>query len=484
MRVRLLAPFRYHFDLLHRTVLSDERAYCTFWERAGRAIHNRLGDYPHLESALFLHSRYEEAALRYERIHQNGTSLSPEIFRLTPSAKFGPHLARAAAEADALLPTDVRGFLTPLPQTLLFRGFDNTVAQAEILVEADARHLGAQAENACRLLQDWSNCLLREVVKRFYASTLFPLLLDLWQADPRGEFLEPPGQFKAFPDVTLTRPLKRGERGEGAYDPAVAGKPLWVNRSLYWSEGSGVPPLDKVAAHWLSPTACGEFRAARASSDEAIYLGWGHNILCAPADSTLATDAWEALLLGQYYYSVLETTNLGLNRFIGLTLGEMSRKETARLNALMQDVVSSVNLVVTQFIDTQQNLQGNRQGFFKDLKHRWNMDALVHNIEKKIGMVSQQVSRIHEKWVKSSQFFIELILFAIGSIGLLEFTVALTQFSRTEVSPPDKGPAADGVPGLLDLAAALPPDGVLWGGISVLAVLALFFILFQRQRSH
>jgi hypothetical protein len=96
-------------------------------------------------------------------------------------------------------------------------------------------------------------------------------------------------------------------------------------------------------------------------------------------------------------------------------------------------------------------------------------------------VVTGQINRLYEQSVKTSQLLIQMILCAIGGIALLSFCLSLSQYARSPVVPGEQGPAADGVWGLLDIAAVVPPDAVLWVGVLLLAGLLIVFWLFQRQ---
>lgn len=480
MRVRLLSPFRCHFHVINAAVLGNEIGYCALWEQAQGAFHADRARHPHVAEAEFLHARYEPTSMRYQKLHENGNLLSPEALRLRPTPAAAELGREAAAKADeALSDAALKGAIRPLPETLLYRVYSNTMGLAEIEVEMPEAPFQKDGEQVCRAVQGWSNAFMNQVVPAHYRSLIFPMVYHAWQTDAAGAYIETPGAYHGFADVTLAMPPDRRSDKLPDYHPEAAGRPLWVNRSLLLDD---LEPkrLHAIVRHWVPP-ALFDGDVVEQLRSEVVFLGWGHNIFPVPADSTVARDAWEALLLCQYFYTVLESTNLGLNRFIVLSLGNLSRPKTRDLSVLLQDVVSSVNLLVTQFNDTQQNLQGNRQVFLKTLKERWGMDTLVHNVEKKISIITGQINRLYERSVKWSQAYIQLLLFGIGGIALVDFCLGLVAFVRTQTVHPSQGPAADGVAGLLDLAAAFPPDGVLWGGLGVLAVLLFVFLFFLRR---
>ena len=229
--------------------------------------------------------------------------------------------------------------------------------------------------------------------------------------------------------------------------------------------------------HWL-PLATSEPHIrdlSRASGT--IFLGWGHNVFDRPMDSRASCDAWYSLLLGQFFYTVLDCASVGLSRFIGMSLSGLSMKETQRLNAELQDVVSQVQLVTTQFHDTQQNLQGTRRAYFNDLASRWRMDVLTENVEKKIRIVTGLIERLFQRSTRLNQTLVELMLFAIGGISLVSFGLSLSQYALSA----NPSPAIDRVPGLLDAGAALPPDLMIWVCIILLILWLVIFLGIDKR---
>lgn len=478
MRLRLVVPFRCHFNMNNPRVWADEDGYCRFWNEIAQALPASGRNYPLIRSCDFLHTQPTPVGLRYQRLAECGSLRSPEILRVHPAAEVDQLVRGAAKKAEDVLTVDrLKGALVFVSETLLFRLYDHTLGLAEVALEFPEALWEGDGKQLTVDIQNWSNTFMNQFIPAYYRSALFPLVIDLWRLDSAGGYLETPGDYHGFPEVTLKERAERTSAAPLDYEPVAAGQPLWVNRSLH-VDALNVPRRQAILKHWVA-SACDDIGMARQT--EFVYLGWGHNVFNAPVDSVLARDAWEVLLLCQYFYTVLESANLGLTRFIGLSLGQLSHQETQKLDLVLQDVVASVNLLIVDFNDTQQNLQGHRQAFFKDLRHRWGVDTLVQNVEKKIGLVETQINRLYEKSVKTSQTLIGLILCAIGGIALVSLCLSLSQYARSAVVPSEQGPAGDGVWGLLDLAAVYPPDAVIWGGIFILTGLLGLFWLFQRR---
>jgi hypothetical protein len=480
MHLRLVAPFRCHFNVNSHQMLSNEGEYARFWEQLAPALHERVASYPLVREVLCLHAGLGTTMMRYQKLHESGSLIPPEVLQIVPSPEVGPLVADALERGEmALGDAKLRSGAAPQTDRLRFHICDNTIGLAEITLDVTERFCQEPAERAVADLQAWTNAFMNHLIPAYYRTALYPLLVDLWRLDAHGIFLETPGKYPGFPDVKVAVPASRAFGPVPAFDAAVAGHPLWVNRSLSLH---GQPPevREQVVRHWIPSARRDTDMEELFRKPEAVFLGWGHNLFDARPGSRLAEDAWQALLLCQYFYTVLESTSLTLSRFVGMSLGNLSRRQMRELSAEQQDIVSTVNLLIAQFNDTQQNLQGNRQGFLRDLKHRWGIDSLVQSIEKKSAMVTQQIDRLYDRLTKVSQSVTETILFAIGGIGLVDFCLNLAIFSRTPIGK--EMPGEDGVPGLLDVGAALPPDLVLWGGIGLLGIAFGLFLVFQRQR--
>lgn len=482
MRFRLIAPFRCHFNFHNRELLSNEPGCRNFWRALQPQIPELLRPLPLLGGVEFIHAREQPHGMRYHAIHEDGSLLPPEMIRLTPGDAGMEHIREAAKTADAQVFTDSRwrGHLTPDAASFRLRLYDNTVGLAESFLDISAEFQAVLHEHLTAF-QDWCNIWFNEINRRFYSEAILPFVLDLWRRDRDGQFIEEPGRYTGFPDVTFDEELTRNFERMPEFAQDAAGQFLWVNRSAFLTRDELMNHREFI--HQWVPRLGIDDLGGLLEKDEFVRLDWGNNIFRAEPDSRLAGDAWEALSLCQYFYTVLEGMNLGLTRFVGLASGTLSRRQRDELAKLLEEVVSSVNYLVTQFADTQQNLQSNRQLFLKGLKQTWNMDDLVGNVEKKIGMVAAQINRLNEQSVKSNQYFIQLILFAIGGIALVDFCASLASFARTAAATPDVGAGADGVPGLLDLAGEYPPDSMIWGGLILLLALMGLFWIFQRRGS-
>jgi hypothetical protein len=234
MRIRLVAPFRCHFNVNNSRAATDEEGYCRLWQQIAGTLAAGLGKYPLIRQLDFPHARPMSAGLRYQKLHESGSLRPPEIAHIQPSEQIAALVAEAVKKAEAALTVPrLHGVLSLVPESLLFRLYDNTLGLAEAAVDIPESVWQEDGEQVCSDIQAWSNAFMNLLVPVCYRSTLFPLVIDCWRSDARGEYLETPGDYHGFPEVTLKEPVRPTAGTVPAYEPDVAGQPLWVSRSLH-----------------------------------------------------------------------------------------------------------------------------------------------------------------------------------------------------------------------------------------------------------
>lgn len=477
MLMRLLSPFRCHLNVENSRVLHHEASYGRNWEEIREAVKPDIDARAPGTSVEFLHAGLAPMAMRFQNLSVDGSLFPPEILRITPPPG-ASIVAEVSGEAEAeVAGSRFAGIARPEADTLLFRAFDNTIAIAELTIDIDEDLVFADPEGAIDAIQRYTNRLMESLVRRYYAGVIFPLLIAAWRRSERRKFIETPGAYTGFPDITIVEETPgREDDPMPTFREGTAGQILWVNRS-FCTAGLDPARRETLLDVWL-PLATSEAGLRdHARSPGSIFLGWGHNVFDRPMDSRASCDAWYSLLLCQFFYTVLDCTSVGLSRFIGMSLSGLSMKETHRLNAELQDVVSQVQLVTTQFHDTQQNLQGTRRAYFNDLAARWRMDVLTDNVEKKIRIVTGLIERLFQRSTRLNQTLVELMLFAIGGISLLSFGLGLSQYAMST----KPSPAEDRVWGLLDAGASLPPDLMIWVCVLLLILWLVIFLGIDKR---
>lgn len=474
MRVILISPFRCHFNLNTHHLFFREKEYSGLW----RKVEERLDTGGFASSITYRHRDLGNPGMRYQRISEDGSLIPAEIFTaaLEPGliAKLG---AAAIKEADAgLEDEEFRGLIEVEEGSAKLWQFENTIGVLGVRVRIDESALGDRLGEFFKAFQTWSNQFKASLTQRLYREHFFPFLLAIWGLD-EDQFLQTPGDYLSYPNVSLN-PLP--EKGARYASESVEAPPLWVNRTLLFDEVSA-ELRGVLERHWVfAMSDLGPFRS-EIEKDDAIWLGWGNNVITEDVDSDRCRDALSSLVLCQYFYAVMDSANNNLSRFVGIAQSDASIKETRALNRKLEEVVNTVNTLLIQYADTQQNLQGHRQVFLKDLIAKWDLGILIENIEKKIGICTQQIERLYETVNSQSAFIMEVILFFIGGLALVDFVKGMSEYATALQESPDTDPTRDGLLGFLDLVLLLPPEGVVWSGVMLLLVSFVIFYLLQRR---
>jgi len=177
------------------------------------------------------------------------------------------------------------------------------------------------------------------------------------------------------------------------------------------------------------------------------------------------------LILAQYYYTVLDNIGLNLSFIVSASKKTPKARDNKAYNTLLKELVTTANIIEIGYIDTLQNLQGNRKIFFKDLAEKWGFDHLISNINKKKEVCENLINQLYQQSFKKGQIMAELLLFFLGGISLLEFANTLVSYWSNNIG------INDHIPGIYDIGKYFPPDIILWGAFFLLSV--FFFIYFK-----
>ena len=213
-----------------------------------------------------------------------------------------------------------------------------------------------------------------------------------------------------------------------------------------------------------------------------MFLGWGHNVFDQDQDERLASDGWDALLFMQYYYSSFDSLNTSLSRYVGLSLAELTAKQVRNLSYALQDVNTYASILGVAYEDDLMNLQGARRGMATALAERYEVSILLSSIARKQEALTKIVDRLFEKSTRIYQRVVEVILFGIGGVALIDLTVSLSSYANSNIERPLTSPAEDAFSGVLDIASRLPPDLFINTSVVTLIIItALYMILIKRK---
>lgn len=461
MHLYLIAPFHTCFGL-KTSNFADDPEYKNFWDKAAR----KLSD-SDKETVMLLHASKQEH-LRYKVIDQDSHLLKEEVVRFTESALMNSIIGEAIQQADKqYLTRKQAGLIAYEADSAHFTLLDNTVGMFEIQLRLSDK-LPVSQPGFAGVIQHWTNELCRLVVTSCYKKIIYPFIQKLIAFDKKKLFIEAEGAHFGFPNIK-TKKTKANAFGR----ETSVGDPLWVSRTIIQ------PPDEDIRVdffnEWIftqeeKKCIIERLKLYREDEKNSIYLGWGNNFFYACPNSNSVKDAKRILLLTQYFYVILDTLSLNLSFIIGASKNLKKVSQCREYNNTMKELVNTFSAIEIRFVDALQNLQGNREVFFRDLMGKWAFQELLDSIEKKADFCKRSINEQFQKSFKKGQMMAELLLLFLGGISLLEFTNTLIVYWFSIG-------VDDGIPGLYHLGKIFPPNALLWGAVFLLAT---FFFVYMR----
>ncbi|MCA1053845.1 hypothetical protein LCM10_02510 [Rossellomorea aquimaris] len=262
--------------------------------------------------------------------------------------------------------------------------------------------------------------------------------------------------------------------------------PLWVNRTLLIDDGTDIYGLKTHILNWLALGGGEWTEVYETLQEDGKFLNWGHNIIIQKKENDQKKYIIEAIHLCQYYYSVLEMFNNELTELIGKTFTDRrDHGSIKKLRKKLNKLIFNVNFFMITMDEEWFNVQGQKKVYLNDLIKKWRIDRLKEMINKKVAYCQEKADDINNTLVKRNQTISEIILFAIGGIALVDFFTSVSQFSfaiRSNSNHIDY--EYFNLPGILDLALKVAPDGMIFSGFIILLFLfSLYFTFINRSRS-
>lgn len=484
MLFRLLAPFRCHFNQVG-VLLHDHESYTQFWATVQQRFMPGASTAP-VERIQFLHARsHKTHDFHFSSIYEDWGVTGPEVIRIFPGDSIADLVMRSATESHMINGTD-RDLIHIIPRhdRSVFRIFDNTIGTFEI-------ELDMPSENDCidcsreylSHFQTWMNFFMDSIVSQYYRSVIFPILVEIWRIDEKNRYIQEPGKYANFPYLTVTSPTKDSTSNSMAITDNICGHPLWTNRTAFCDKLS-TEQANEFSKNWVMPLTVGVYDLSRDLCGlDGVYLGWGNNVFRIDSESSVAVDAWNALCLCQYFYAVLDSVDSNLTRILEDSLVSLRIEQAQGIAPLLEELIAATDLISVQFDDAPRNLQGHRKAFFRDLQEKWEMHDLSNNVRRKITICQNRLENLHSAKSRRNDKISEMILLLIGGMAILEVVTTISQYGRELAEITGYGQTGDRIPGLLDLAAKVPPDAMTWSGVAMLLVTALLFSMF-KSRSH
>ncbi len=483
MQIRVIAPFRCHFALRDSQTAHHDREYLAFAD----SLHGFLTPqyikqtYPHLNSVDVHHRTPESKDLRFWNLKEAGLTPLPHVLTVRPEQD-NALIELAATICDDLSKSECEGSAISLKvDSVSFEIFDNTVAFLEFVLEIDSEWCLKSPSLSFAAVSNCTNVLSQRLVNKYYSESLFPLLVDVARRDSESKFVEPPGKYGSFPEMAVVK-SSFSKRKLVPAEGTPAARVMWVNRSACLS-GLDTEKSTIWADEWVPLEGAEELRS-ELHRPGSIFIGWGHNNFHVPFESDEAGAAVASIRLAQYFYTVLFVTNENLSKFIGKSLTPKTYHELKDLQRRMKSIVPSVDLLVATYIDTSQTVQGVGRNYFLTASSRYSTNDVVENIERKTKTVNGLIQRAFERSTRRTQTILELLVFALGGLALVDFTLNLTSVANSSrIKDLAKTHSADGVPGLLDIGAIFPADALLWISSSLLLICLIIYLILHGKRS-
>lgn len=245
---------------------------------------------------------------------------------------------------------------------------------------------------------------------------------------------------------------------------------LWTGRTILVSE-TNLPATEKAALlDWAACPKDGELKDIGLGK---AHIGSGNCLVIAEGDlNSAATEWFRAQSLCQFYNAILSTYNAILKRIL-LQIGTLEKRglrKGRRANALLQSMtkrLDHLSFVSMEFGESRRGAQNHRRQILDTTIDAWELDKVADGALEMAEFARKRLERLESRRRSKQNRSIELILTAIGGVAVVDLFLSLAEVSHTEAI------RQDGVPGVLDAFAALPPDGWIWGAIAIVLLVTV-----------
>ena len=378
----------------------------------------------------------DTGALRYASLSDEDV---PEPVK--PLLVITPSLERSAGELEAIDAIAAGARLVSLEVAV----FDNTLAVATARVELE---LQGTLESLLDGLDQRATAAMTAVATQVVDAHLLPAYAALVSED---EIVRAPSDNRAFHDITAHYDLGPGV----ARTAAVV---LWVSRTLFLGDVDGDDC--RALAGWTQRD------DLTALEPGGIRFNVGNVVVArewSAADRVLAQVGRAA----QYQYALFDVLNRNLQSL--MTRPQPGRGELSQAAQDTDRIARLVVLCTLDLADLRRGLQGRRAELFEGLTGAWNLSQLVHDVTARKDAVRDFLQDAMQAQAVRYNRVVETVLFLIGAVALVDFSVNLSAFSSD-------GRVMDSIPGPVDLARAIPPDAFFDAALLLVALATFLFI--------
>ena len=331
--------------------------------------------------------------------------------------------------------------------------YDNTVAILHISVEVT---FTKDDNTGFHFLDKWSTALCARVIDKVFAyERLIEKSLVSKNRGKREIFLKPES-FRVFFD----------EGNQKNYKTDTLTKMLWVTRIYIKDERkTNIALLER----WTQQSDLDSKVKLIGSSKIAFCIG--NSVIFSKVTDKEYSALISSMSICTYFYVLHDVINKNLKSvFVSLSSKQtISMTDISRVNKIR----SHVEFIESEFSDVLLGLQGLRSNVATHLLDIWKYYDLVNSVKHRKETVGKMVDYLLQEKQGRYARVVEAILAAIGGVAILDFALNLFSFANnSEIQQ-------DSIPGLLDMAKKLPPDGVLYAIIAIL--LGILFLVIRKK---
>ncbi|WP_417457677.1 hypothetical protein [Kordiimonas sp.] len=245
---------------------------------------------------------------------------------------------------------------------------------------------------------------------------------------------------------------------------------LWTGRTIIVPE-QGLEAKNKTAL--LEWAACKAEDELQDVGFGRAHIGSGNCLLVAEGELDFAAREWfRAQSLCQFYNAILATYNAILKSIL-LQIGTLEKRgirKGRRANALLQTMtkrLDHLSFASMEFGESRRGAQRHRRLVLENTITAWELDGVAGGALEMAEFARKRLERLESRRRSKQNRSIELILTAIGGVAVIDLFLSLADVTHTGTL------YEDGIPGVLDAFAALPPDSWIWAATTIVLLITL-----------
>lgn len=469
MRLRFLGPCECGVYVPPDAVVGGDGRYLQAWQDFAEGRGSRSFERFETDSSSFAHSAGATARrpIRYESTTADTPFLPPHVFsarvRLEPGLV--RELLRLAAERmaersdlppsalQAGSPLDIRSMQVRLYyggiMVVWFDSLDGTVPRA-------TRDLEILERCGIALLQVLAEWVDGELVRAF--------------AGHPGSVSASPGRLFRW----------RGTRPPPQWEPMPRGPAFWVTRSLI-VERAETGGTERIR-EWLEPVTSSSLDPVLPKEGFRMeWMRYAFDLAAMNGTSPTFDDAFESMLFCQFYWATLERIEFQMFRVLGRIDSSTDTGAVRASYVALGTLREAAELTLAHHRHQTRYLTRVRHRLVEQILKGWQFSDLVANLREVIEIARVRHEQLLQRAAARGNLVTDLLLFAIGSVAVLDFFLGLTVVGRQLASDSSIGRRDEGWFGLVDLVSG-------WRVNDVLSIATLFVIvallLIARHRSR